>query len=416
MLKTKISGLFYTFIAASFTFAHMPPHGFNKFKSNYFVETGPHSGHSIEQALSAGFETIHAVELNSKIAHWTAQRFKNHNNVHIWQGDSGTILYDVIRTINEPITFWLNAYNYSNDFNIENTPILRELEQIKRHHIKTHTLLIDSIKCAGTRQFDYISLESIVTKIKEINPNYRISYIAGGDNAESNNNILVAQASEYISPYLDPNITNKINKKEVNIILEVGAFDGQDSVQLYKYYQCPIISFECAPESIKKCRDTLQYYPCIKLVEKAAWNETSRINFYYCPTHPGSSSCFFFDYQRMASRDHQSMHQLVKRYPIKSIKVDATRLDEWLNDNQLDHIDMLCMTPQGSALPVLEGLGSYLAKVKYIVTQIMYQPIHKDEALFPQINDFMQKNGFTLFNAEPNGFFNWVIFIRKDLC
>lgn len=395
---------------------NMPPKGFDQFKSQYFVETGPHVGHSIQQAVDAGFTVIHGIELNEIAAGLAALKFKRNSNVHIWQGDSGAILYDVIKDIDGKITFWLNANNPSTNLNVEHTALLRELDQIKRHHIKTHTILIDAIRDHGHRTFDFISVDSIIAKIKEINPEYRIFFTTGGDYSESPNHILVAQAPEYKSPYLDPVFIDKIDKNEVKLIMQIGAFDGQDAVELYRHYKCPVLCFECAPESIKKTRGLILPYPYIKLVEKAAWHVSQQINFNYCPSHPGTSSCFFFDYETMAARDREPIPQMVKRYTVKNIKVHATRLDEWLNDNSIDRVDMICMSTQGSALPILQGLGSYLHTVKYVVTQTEYQRVYKEQALFPEVNDFMKKHGFTVFNAEPDGFFNYVIFVRNELC
>lgn len=406
----------FTLLANSLAFSNMPPNGFRRFKADYFVETGSSNGHSINQAINAGFKEIHSIEISNKVAHWTTQRFKEFNHVHVWQGDSGSILYDVIRNIDGKITFWLTANNHSSTINIEHKPILRELDQIKRHHIKNHTILIDSIKDTETQLFDYISTDVIIAKIRDINPDYQIYFIAGGDYSESDKHILVAEAGEYKSRYLDSAIIQKIDKKEVGIILELGAYEGRDSVELFKHYQCPIIGFECAPESIKKCRSAIQHYPYIKLIEKACWNSTQPITFYYCPPHPEASSCLFFDYETIARRDREPIPQVVKQFPTKSIKVNAVRLDDWLIQNNIDHIDMICMSTQGSTAAILEGLGAYLKIVKYVVTQVMYHRTYKDEALFPEINNFMEQHGFTAFNATPNEFSNYVIFVRNDLC
>lgn len=399
----------------SLAFANMAPNGFSQFVRNYFIETGTHTGRGIEQALTAGFKIVHSIELNSFFASSATQKFKNYNNVHIWQGDSGSILYSVIKDINEPVTFWLDGHNGVYNPRGENTPLLRELEEIKRHHIKTHTILIDDMHCAGGPLFDFITQVSIIAKIKEINSNYVISYVAGGDDGEYPNNVMVAQVPTHRSAYLDSKITDLIDKKEVNLIVEIGAFDCQDAIQLYQYYGCPVISFECAPESIKKARVSIQDYPFIKLVEKAVWDSTKKIDFYYCTEHPSASSCYFFDYQIMADRDRETMHQMVKKYPIKSIKVDAICLDEWLKQNEINEIDLICINTQGATLPILKGLKAHLNKVKYIVTQVMYQRIYREEALFPEINSFMKEHGYTVFNQAPDGFFNNVVFVRNDL-
>jgi FkbM family methyltransferase len=402
-------------LTSALIFANMPPNGFIPFQNNYFVETGTYAGKSIIQAFYAGFKTIHSIEIDTRLAHLTTSRFKDYNNINIWHGDSGSILYSVIEEINEPITFWLDACSPHFLHLAETTPILRELEQIKRHHIKTHTILIDDMHCVGGPLFDFITKETIIAKIKEINPNYEIRYIPGGDDGEYPNNVMVAQVPKYQSPYLDPQILHKIDKNQVKSIIEIGAYSGLDSLQLHDYYKCPIISFECAPESIKKCRTLIAHHPAIKLVEKAVWDSTKRIDFNYCADYPAASSCYFFDYQTMANRDGDNIAQMIRKYQIKTIKVDAISLHDWLNANAFNQIDLLCISTQGSTLPILKGLGSYLNNVKYIVTQVMYQRIYHDEALFPEINEFMQQHGFTVFNANQAKFFNTVVFVRNDL-
>lgn len=191
MLK-KLS-LYLLLSANMLIFSNMPPGGFEPFVSTYFVETGTYTGKGIDQALKAGFKTIYSIELNSGLAQNAKKKFKGNSNVHIFHGNSATILYDVIKDINEPATFWLDGHNGTYDPHGQNCPVLEELDQINLHHIKTHTILIDDMHCAGKELFDFITKEEIIAKIKEINPDYEISYIAGGDDAEYPENIMVAQ-------------------------------------------------------------------------------------------------------------------------------------------------------------------------------------------------------------------------------
>lgn len=402
-------------LASSHIFANMPRGGFKPFVTKYFIETGTHTGSGITQALVAGFEIVRSIEFNDVFAQRAKEKFKAFNNVRIWHGDSGDMLYDLIADINEPVVFWLDGHNGVFDPKIQNTPILRELEQIRRHHIKTHTIIIDDMHCAGKPLFDFITQQSIFNKILEINPNYSIRYIAGGDDAEYPNNIMVAEVPTYHSPYLDPAILQRINKNSVKTILEIGGYDGSDSIALSQYYGCPIVCFECSPQSIRKYRNATLHYPAIKLIEKAAWHTTQNIDFFYCPTSPAASSCYMFDYPLMARRDKDDIENVAKRYPMQRVTVEATRLDEWLSNNEYPEIDLLCMSPQGSILPILQGLGSRLDDIKYVVTQVMYERIYHDEALFAQVNAFMAQRGFTAFNQSSTDFFNTVLFVRNDL-
>ena len=97
-------------------------------------------------------------------------------------GDSGKILYEVIKDIDSPITFWLDGHcscgiTAKGD---EWSPILKELEQIKKHHIKNHTILIDDVRQFGTEYFDFVTIDQIIEKVLEINPDYKIFFIDGG--------------------------------------------------------------------------------------------------------------------------------------------------------------------------------------------------------------------------------------------
>ena len=183
---------------AGYAQANISPAGFEAFPNDYFVETGTFSGQGINYALRAKFPEIHSIELLPVNVKNVSRMFQNNDNVHIHEGDSGKILYDVIKDFDKPITFWLDAHSGIDNANQKNTPILEELEQIKLHHIKTHTILIDDMHCSGTVLFDGITKEQIAEKVKEVNPEYEISYVPGGDDAEYPVNVMVARVPKVV--------------------------------------------------------------------------------------------------------------------------------------------------------------------------------------------------------------------------
>ena len=154
---------------------------FAKYFNNYFVDTCSLSGDGIQETLDAVSSNIHSIELSPLYFQRVQMRFSYHKNVVLHQGDSAKKLGEVISTIHEPITFWLDGH-YSMEDTAKGqtmTPLLAELEHIKQHPIKTHTILIDDMRQVGTDSFDNITLEQIVAKLKEINPNYSITYERG---------------------------------------------------------------------------------------------------------------------------------------------------------------------------------------------------------------------------------------------
>jgi len=197
-VKKYILPLLIVKIMSGNLFANIAPEGFDRFPNYYFVETGTYMGKGIRFALRAGFPQIYSVEINHNFVRRARSVFARCSNVHIVEGDSGKDLWDVIKDMDKPITFWLDGHNGhpDPDSTKKNTPLMEELEQIKMHPIKNHTILIDDMHCCETVLFDYLTKEQIASKVLEINPEYEITYVDGGDQGEYKDNIMVARVSD----------------------------------------------------------------------------------------------------------------------------------------------------------------------------------------------------------------------------
>lgn len=145
--------------------------------NKYFIETGTYYGNGILRALYSGlFKEIYSIELSPVLYGYCKKIFENEKKVKLFLGDSSKVLPQILVKIESPATFWLDGH-YSSDNTakgITNTPILGELEAIKNHSIKNHTLMIDDAKLFGTSHFDFIEIDEVKEKIMEINPNYNI--------------------------------------------------------------------------------------------------------------------------------------------------------------------------------------------------------------------------------------------------
>lgn len=190
----KLCSLLILSLSVGMLYGNIGTEGFHAFTNNrYFVETGTFGGYGIDKALAAGFAYVKSIDIDPGHINFCKQRFANIDNVELILGDSSKALWKMINTIDEPITFWLDAHIFPpRKDDGKNTPILEELDQIARHPIKTHTILIDDLHCCGTAAFDHLTLKDIQLKIKMINPNYQFRFVDGGDNNEIPNNVLVA--------------------------------------------------------------------------------------------------------------------------------------------------------------------------------------------------------------------------------
>jgi len=91
-------------------------------------------------------------------------------------------LPDLLKEIDEPATFWLDGHHSAGDtaFGDYRAPLIQELDAIKNHPIKNHTILIDDMRCWQTPNPDLgFWKEDIFNMLNEINPDYEISYLDG---------------------------------------------------------------------------------------------------------------------------------------------------------------------------------------------------------------------------------------------
>jgi hypothetical protein len=164
---------------------------FKKFPNETFIETGSFYGEGIQQAIESGFEKIISIELSPKYFSICVNRFNLDPNVKIVFGDSYKILPEILPKINSRITFWLDGHHSCEDTALGDfwAPLMQELDAIKSHHIKNHTILIDDMRCWNEYDSKHgFETKDLLSKLYDINPNYKIEYL----NGVIDNDILVA--------------------------------------------------------------------------------------------------------------------------------------------------------------------------------------------------------------------------------
>ena len=173
-----------------------------QYKNDYFIETGTYQGETVDIAVNNSFKNVYSMELSDVFYENCVKRFIYNKNVKIFKGNSRYDLYKIISNINTTITFWLDSHwSGVPDVGCDKEllcPILHVLEQIKNHHIKTHTIMVDDIRLMDGIHFE-VRKEQIEKKILEINPNYKLKYY---NDQWAINDVLVA--------YIDTQVNNTI--------------------------------------------------------------------------------------------------------------------------------------------------------------------------------------------------------------
>jgi len=140
-----------------------------KYVKNIFVETGSRWGGGIRKALKVGFKEIHSIEVREKPFYNCQRMFYGNKKVKLYFGDSSKILWDVIKDIDEPATFWLDAHTEDSETDYNAFPVAKELDIIASHPIKTHTIIVDDLNCTEIFGSEY---HWVVDVIKKINQGY----------------------------------------------------------------------------------------------------------------------------------------------------------------------------------------------------------------------------------------------------
>lgn len=151
-----------------------------------FIETGTYLGDTVETALKH-FPFVHSVELSKELFEKAQKRFVNNKNARLYHGDSIEMLPSIIKKCKDKTVFFLDAH-FSMGTTAKgktNTPIITELEKIKKSSMKDAIIIIDDarmfyeplINPANTFMEGYPTLNQIVEKILEINATYQCAIV-----------------------------------------------------------------------------------------------------------------------------------------------------------------------------------------------------------------------------------------------
>jgi hypothetical protein len=154
-----------------------------------FFETGTNVGQGVISAINAGFKKIISIEIVPDFIEIVKSKFLNVEeysdiNFNFHLGDSKTLLPEIIKNIDERVTFWLDGHEF------HKIPLIDELLAIKNHKIRDHIIMIDDVRMFNSPDWDNIGHENIVKLIMEINSDYKITY---HNSPHGINDILIAK-------------------------------------------------------------------------------------------------------------------------------------------------------------------------------------------------------------------------------
>jgi hypothetical protein len=157
---------------------------FAKYRRPTFVETGTCRGCGVAVALEGGAEQVRSVELHPPLFEFSRARHEGNDRVQIVEGRSEDCLAEMIRDLDEPALFWLDAHwsdpSTGGSGRVNDrvfSPVMGELAAIAAHPIRTHTILIDDLRIFAIggyvdKDWNPISEADLRRTIQAINPAY----------------------------------------------------------------------------------------------------------------------------------------------------------------------------------------------------------------------------------------------------
>lgn len=107
------------------------------------VETGTQAGATLAATLDY-FDRLYSIEIYEPSVIAARKRFSTYPKVQIIHGDSATALPELVKSIQEPILFWLDGHYSGKGTGMgeQHSPIVAEIEHIHRLRPKGHDAII----------------------------------------------------------------------------------------------------------------------------------------------------------------------------------------------------------------------------------------------------------------------------------
>jgi FkbM family methyltransferase len=183
------------------------------------------------------------------------------------------------------------------------------------------------------------------------------------------------------------------------VILEAGAFEGEDAVVMSQVWPKGIIhTFEPVPLLYLKTKAKTFNCKNVRCYQMALSETTGKAKFYVSSDNEndvsGSSSL-------LEPKEHLKIYPSVKFN--RSIEVQTINLDEWAQINNVDHIDFMWLDMQGAELAMLKACPNILKTVKLIFIEIAFAETYKNMPLYQEVRPWLESQGFTVIYEETCG-------------
>lgn len=213
-----------------------------------------------------------------------------------------------------------------------------------------------------------------------------------------------------LSTVKDEKISKSVLKKLLPpkpVIIDCGAYDGTDSVELVKILGGRLYAFEPVPHIFKQLTDKTKDYSQITTYQLALSNKTGSDSFYVSEGRSDASSSL------LPPKDHLIDH--ADTFFNQKINVNTMTLDDWAKKYNVTNVDLLWLDMQGFETQMLKASSVILPTVKVIHTEVSVKETYEGVDTYNDYRKYLESIGFTcVLEAIPAGWdMGNVLFVRK---
>lgn len=189
-------------------------------------------------------------------------------------------------------------------------------------------------------------------------------------------------------------------------LIEVGAFDGSDSLKYHKSgYE--VFTFEPKKDLFTALVNRTRHLKNYTVIPKAVSLKNGVTQFNLCK-YGGASSILPFRSESELNQTWTPARTDI-HFSGRSYEVETTRLDTFIEQNGLQDrvIDFIHIDAQGVDLDCLKSLGKYINNVRAGVVETVKDKnksiyIGQEENTLDHVSEFLSSNGFKINSVESN--------------
>jgi FkbM family methyltransferase len=198
------------------------------------------------------------------------------------------------------------------------------------------------------------------------------------------------------------------------VIVEAGALYGNETLRAAQIWpKARVIAFEPNPHAFLKLRKNVLESGSqnIEIHNLALSNHNGSAPFYICYGMRGEDPVFEY----ASSLLHLTPEmQVYCKGP--QVQVPCVILDDWCEQNEIDHVDLLRIELEGMELAVLKSSPDLLNTVKVIYVKTFNHPHRVGMAQYHELKAFLEKSRFVLlshwYQTEITGH---AIFLSREI-